>query len=140
MPRVEHSFAHSSIQFSILKFINNAPNIIASKIFTHSYWGFSNYITTYLNENYMSDFASKNCYVCTCLLLLNFLPLHFMVLVVSCIMSLFFSIKLFLLFLFFISFALLLCNCFVIAHYALVYIYSISEMKSLSLLFAMDTK
>lgn len=36
----------------------------------------------------------------TCLLLLNFLPLHFMVLVVSCIMSLFFSIKLFLLFLF----------------------------------------
>ena len=65
IPRIEHSFASSSIRYSIPKFINDAPEVITAKIYTHSPKGFKNYIKNWFIEGYSNDCSTPNCYSCS---------------------------------------------------------------------------
>ena len=65
IPRVNHSFADSSIKFSIPKFINQAPKIIIEKIYTHSFKGFCNYIKKWYLDRYSFECMIPHCYICS---------------------------------------------------------------------------
>ena len=64
VPRVRHVFASSSLSHCIPKLINNAPNLITTKVYTHSMQGFSNYIKKLFLKNYQEECLIQNCYVC----------------------------------------------------------------------------
>jgi hypothetical protein len=52
------------IKFHIPNYINNLPNAVREKIYTHSLSGFTNYIKRYLIGNYERQCNIANCHVC----------------------------------------------------------------------------
>ena len=64
VPIIKHEYARNSIKYRITKIYNEFPNIITDKIYTHSFWGFSNYAKKYILDSYASSCEVVNCYVC----------------------------------------------------------------------------
>ena len=62
--RIYHQFAEKSIRHSIFHTINDAPELIRSKVNTHSFQGFSNYTKTFFVRQYSDQCQITNCYVC----------------------------------------------------------------------------
>ena len=63
IPRTTHEFATKYIRHNIIETVNNTPNIILEKSFTHSLYGFSTYITNNFIRNYKSCCLILNCYI-----------------------------------------------------------------------------
>ena len=57
--RVQHEFAKHSLRYTLPRTINNTPNIILNKIYTHSLHGFATYI-----QNFLVPCTIINCYIC----------------------------------------------------------------------------
>ena len=53
-PRVTHEFAKRCIRYSVIKTVNNSPDLIKNKIHTHSIHGFCCYIKNHYLQNYDS--------------------------------------------------------------------------------------
>ncbi len=63
-PRCKHAFAKSCIHSDIPLIVNNCPNSILDKIFTHSLQGFSGYIRAHFLQSYQEHCTLVDCYVC----------------------------------------------------------------------------
>ena len=63
-PRVTHEFAKRCIRYSVIKTVNNSPDLIKNKIHTHSIHAFCCYIKKHYLHNYESICHVINCYVC----------------------------------------------------------------------------
>ena len=63
-PRVSHEFAKRCIRYSIIKTVNNSPDLIKNKINTHSIHRFCCYIKNHYLQNYDPICHVTNCYVC----------------------------------------------------------------------------
>ena len=61
IPRLRHEFARNSISYSATNAYNNCPEIIRTKINTHSMKGFANYIKHYYLGSYQSLCTVRNC-------------------------------------------------------------------------------
>ena len=64
IPKVNHSFARFSISNSLAHCINNSPNIITEKAYTHSLSSYSIYIKNYFINQYQVSCNIPHCYVC----------------------------------------------------------------------------
>lgn len=53
------------LRYSVPNLLSNTPDCILSKVYTHSFEGFSNYIKTFILHNYVSECSIVNCYVCS---------------------------------------------------------------------------
>ena len=63
--RVQHEFAKHSLRYTLPRTINNTPNIILNKIYTHSLHGFSTYIKNFFIQTYnIVPCTIINCYIC----------------------------------------------------------------------------
>jgi hypothetical protein len=63
-PMSKHSFAKNCIRSDIPITINNSPNSILDKIYTHSLQGFSSYIKAHILQSYKENCTIVDCYVC----------------------------------------------------------------------------
>ena len=52
------------VRFNVPNLINNLPENVREKIFTHSLGGFSHYLKKYLISKYPSECTIVNCYIC----------------------------------------------------------------------------
>ena len=64
LPVIKHSFAKMSIRFKIPHTFNNTVTLITDKIHTHSLYGFTQYVKSYLINLYSSTCEIRNCYIC----------------------------------------------------------------------------
>lgn len=62
--RTKHEFAMKCLKYNLPHAINDTPDIIKDKIYTHSLRGFSFYIKTYLLHKYNDSCTLSNCYTC----------------------------------------------------------------------------
>ena len=63
--RVQHEFAKHSLRYTLPHTINNTPNIILNKIYTHSLHGFATYIKNFFIQTYyIVPCTIINCYIC----------------------------------------------------------------------------
>ncbi len=62
--RTNHKYADKCVRHSIPITLNNTPNNIKDKIYTHSLQGFSKYIKNIYIQNYNDNCFIPNCYVC----------------------------------------------------------------------------
>ena len=63
--RVQHEFAKHSLRYTLPRTINNTPNIIINKIYTHSLHGFATYIKNFFIQTYnIVPCTIINCYIC----------------------------------------------------------------------------
>lgn len=62
--RVKHEYAKKRIVYNLPKTVNSTPTNIKSKVYTHSFKGFSNYVKNYLLGQYSNDCYIQNCYIC----------------------------------------------------------------------------
>ena len=63
--RVQHEFAKHSLRYTLPHTINNTPNIILNKIYTHSLHGFATYIKIFFIQTYnIVPCTIINCYIC----------------------------------------------------------------------------
>lgn len=63
-PRVKHEYAKKCLRYQLPSIINNTPDNIISKIDTHSFKGFCNYIKIQYLNNYSDHCLLRNCYIC----------------------------------------------------------------------------
>lgn len=64
LPAVSHEFAKNSISYKFPKTFNNMDPLIKSKIYTHSFEGFRNYVKNKFIDGYPVTCLSPNCYIC----------------------------------------------------------------------------
>jgi len=64
LPKIRHSFMTSGLRFKITKTFNDTPKIVTEKIFTHSLFGFKQYIKNYFISLYQLFCSTPDCYVC----------------------------------------------------------------------------
>ena len=57
-------FAQNCIRNRLPSIVNNTDNLIISKVDTHSYKGFSNYIKQHMIKQYSAECILLNCYIC----------------------------------------------------------------------------
>ena len=63
--RVQQEFAKHSLRYTLPRTINNTPNIILNKIYTHSLHGFATYIKNFFIQTYnIVPCTIINCYIC----------------------------------------------------------------------------
>ena len=62
---MKHQFAEKCIRQSIPKLLNNLPQCIKQKLYTHSVNGFSTYVKNYYIGKYSDDCFLINCHVCS---------------------------------------------------------------------------
>ena len=62
--RAKHDFAMKCLRHSLPHTINETPDAIKNKMYTHSLHGFIIYIKTCLLNNYSDIYTLSNCYVC----------------------------------------------------------------------------
>ena len=61
--RPKHEFMKFSIKYILIQTINFTINIILSKVQTHSFSGFKQYIKNYQLSLYRLDCSKANCYI-----------------------------------------------------------------------------
>lgn len=64
LPPVRHEFARNGIKYKFSELFNNMPEAFKSKISTHSFHGFKNYIKIKFIENYDTVCNIPECFVC----------------------------------------------------------------------------
>lgn len=64
IPIVKHAFAKHNIRNKIPYILNETPQIILDKIYTHCFNGFKNYVKQYYISTYQTTCNIRNCYVC----------------------------------------------------------------------------
>ena len=64
LPRFFRGYTRTSLRYSLVNCINNTPNQVLSKVFTHSYWGFKNYAKQFLLSEYNLSCNVDDCFVC----------------------------------------------------------------------------
>ncbi len=64
-PMSNHLFAKNCICVDIPMTVNNAPNCIIDKIYTHSLQGFSRYTKGHILQSYQENCNIVDCYICT---------------------------------------------------------------------------
>ena len=62
--RVNHAFATTNLRHNIIQTVNNTPENVIEKVFTHSINGMTTYAKKYLIGNYETTCTITNCYVC----------------------------------------------------------------------------
>ena len=63
--RTKHKYAEKCIRHSVPITVNNTPNNIKDKIYTHSLQGFSKYIKNMYIQDYSDICTIQNCYICS---------------------------------------------------------------------------
>ena len=63
-PITKHVFAKNCIRFDIPITVNNSPNSILNKIYTHSLQGLSGYIKAQILQTFQENCTIMDCYVC----------------------------------------------------------------------------
>ena len=64
IPRIKHEFAQLSIRYSVIRTVNNLPENVIEKTYTHSINGLTTYAKNYLISTYETTCHIANCYVC----------------------------------------------------------------------------
>ena len=64
LPPVRHEFARNGIKYKFSKLFNNMPEAFKSKIYTHSFSGYKNYIKLQIIEKYETVCNISECFVC----------------------------------------------------------------------------
>jgi hypothetical protein len=64
LPRFLRGYTRTSLRYSLVNCINNTPNQVLSKVFTHSYWGFKNYAKQFFLSEYNLSCNVDDCFVC----------------------------------------------------------------------------
>ena len=62
--RVRHEFAKRCIRYSLPILLSQSTNNVLSKVYTHSFRGFSSYAKRIFIENYSNVCTVQNCYIC----------------------------------------------------------------------------
>lgn len=62
--RTKHDFAMKCLKYNLPHAINNTPDLIKDKIYTHSMRGFSIYVKNYFLQKYDYRCTLSNCYTC----------------------------------------------------------------------------
>ena len=60
----KHEFSKKCIRHNLPKIINDIPEEIKGKVYTHSLQGFSQYIKRYFLHTYKDSCQEPQCYVC----------------------------------------------------------------------------
>ena len=64
VPPPKHKLLETGIRSAIPLIRNKLPDIVTSKLYTHSLNGFATYLKTYLITQYTDTCTVTNCYVC----------------------------------------------------------------------------
>ena len=64
IPITKHDFAKTNLRYRILQTINELPDRLTSKVYTHSINGLTNYAKQYLIAAYKIECTIGNCYIC----------------------------------------------------------------------------
>ena len=64
LPAVRHEFARNGIKYRLPLLLNNMPNHLKDKIFTHSFFGIKFYFKRITIQNYDTVCRNQNCYIC----------------------------------------------------------------------------
>lgn len=64
-PLAKHDYAKLSLRFDLPRIVNDTPEIILDKIFTHSLDGFTWYTKQYIINSYQENCTINNCYICS---------------------------------------------------------------------------
>ena len=59
------SLSKSYVKYAVLKRVKSSPLCITSKVHTHSYYGYSQYIKRHYTQKYKSSCDTPNCYSCS---------------------------------------------------------------------------
>ena len=62
--RTEKVLTERCVRHQLVKVINEIPDIVKSKVHTHSYSGFKTYIKHFFLQKYETECNIRNCYVC----------------------------------------------------------------------------
>ena len=62
--RINHEFAKKCLKYNLPHIINDTPEIVVEKIYTHSLRGFTTYAKQFLIQKYTDTCAIPNCYSC----------------------------------------------------------------------------
>ena len=65
VPRFRHEFFRKNLRYTLVKTINESPNLIRDKIHTHSFIGFSIYVKNHYLSKYNPICDIPNCYICS---------------------------------------------------------------------------
>ena len=63
-PKTKHDFAKINLRYRILQTINELPETVTSKVYTHSINGVTNYAKQYFISGYKKQCTIGNCYIC----------------------------------------------------------------------------
>ena len=63
-PRIRHEFAKKCLRYSLPILISTTTESILSKVYTHSFSGFSSYVKHDFIKNYIELCNIQNCYIC----------------------------------------------------------------------------
>ena len=63
-PTVHYELSKSSLRFRIVSTINNCPNIVKTKLNTHSLSGFTKYFKNFMINQYNETCLIPSCYIC----------------------------------------------------------------------------
>ena len=63
-PKIKHTFATKCLRFSLPTLLNNTPQCITDKYFTHSLDGFARYAKKIMINNYCYQCTIPDCYIC----------------------------------------------------------------------------
>ena len=63
-PKTKHDFAKINLRYRILQTINELPETVTSKVYTHSINGVTNYAKQYFISGYKKPCTIGNCYIC----------------------------------------------------------------------------
>ena len=60
----KHAFAKQCLKNNLPNTLNSTPQIVKDKLFTHSFYGFTNYVKHNFIQNYQIICTVTNCYTC----------------------------------------------------------------------------
>ena len=60
----KHAFAKQCLRHNLPNTLNATPQIVKDKLFTHSFYGFTNYVKYNFIQNYQIICTVTNCYTC----------------------------------------------------------------------------
>ena len=63
-PKTKHDFAKINLRYRILQTINELPETVTSKVYTHGINGVTNYAKQYIISGYKKQCTIGNCYIC----------------------------------------------------------------------------
>jgi hypothetical protein len=64
IPRIKHEFSRSSIAYRYPNVLNNMPDNIKLKVYSHSWNGLKNYFKNIITASYSTVCMNENCFIC----------------------------------------------------------------------------